>query len=59
MFVKRDDGDRENLGEWKRKEYEKGRGESGKWGQVGSDVLLKRGWYDICVGCFGNSNFFN
>ena len=58
MFVKKDYGDRENPGEWKRKEVKRGRGESGKWGQVGSDVVLKRGWHDIWVGCFGNSNFF-
>ena len=43
MFVKRDYGDRENPREWKRKEDKKGRGDSGKWGQVGSNVVLKRG----------------
>ena len=58
MFVKRDYGDRENPKEWKRKEDKKGRGDSGKWGQVRLDVVLKRGWYDIWVGCFENSNFF-
>ena len=56
MFIKRDYGIERILG-WKRKEEEKGRGESVKWGQVGSDVVLKRGWYNVWVGCFGNSNF--
>ena len=43
MSVKRDDVDKENPGEWKRKEDEKGRGESGKWGRLGLMLYWKEG----------------
>ena len=43
MSVKRDYGHRENPGEWKRKEDEKERGESGKWDRLGLMLDWKEG----------------